>query len=163
MGVNTIKDLLFRTSAQHQELGRQYSALSRDVEEPHCEWLLGYLSRSERWISRNIRSVCQNLPRAVQDLRLLKLPEWVAGELGFYVNIADLTDQMLVVDTALHLSTQLTDGLRICRDQVQEQNARSRLQGLIDLDTEFQSHLARSLTIPLHLVQTNGPVPPRLV
>lgn len=163
MDVVTIKDLLIRTSSQHQELGRQFSALSRDVDEPHCEWLLGYLSRSERWTSRNIRSTCASLPKATQNIRLLKRPEWIAGELGFYVNIPDLSDQMMVVDTALHLSAQLTDGLRICRDQVGDRDTRHQLQILVNLDTDFQSHLARSLVQPLHLVQTNVPIPPSLV
>lgn len=152
MDVVSIRGLLISTAAQHHELGRQYSLLVKNTNDRHGEWLLGYLARSERWASRNIRNAINHLPVAVQNDRIRNSPEWIHGELRFYVADSDVGDKMALLDTALHFTTQLTDGLRMCRDQVSDPVGRRLLQHLIDMDVEFQSHLAHSLSIPLHLV-----------
>lgn len=152
MDIVNIRTLLISTAAQHHELGRQYQLLTLKAQDRHCEWLLGYLARSERWASRNIRQTLKQLSAAVQEYPMQKTPEWVHGELAFYVADADLSDHETLLDTALHLIGQLTEGLRLGRDQMSDPVGRNVLQQLINVDVDFQSHLAHSMSMPLHLV-----------
>jgi len=152
MDVENVKTLLLSTAAQYYLLGRQYSALTKSATDYQGEWLLDYLARSTRWNSRNIRAGCFRLQPSIQMTPLVKLPEWIHAELGFYVAETDLEGHWAVIDTALHLTAQLTDALRLCRDHIRDPVAHQQIQYLVDIDIEFQSHLAHALTTPLQII-----------
>lgn len=149
MTINTVKELLCRTAKKHFNLSFQYKLLARTSEDTTITWLLDYLGRQENVAGSNIEDILTRLPETIQKQSLAKLPEWVDRDIEFTIENTEILTVNNVIELSLSFFAQLTEGLRVCSDQINSDSLKRQFKELIDADIEIQYQIAHSLILEL--------------